>query len=437
MDACRHCAWRISRRSGRIGFIARRDDAPGFPAVVGVLPEKNGSGRYQAVLRGRELSGNRQNFRVHDDGYGVWSNFYRNLENSREKKENDPAVPARFLQCTLRDRRDLLRRTILAICDAEEAYAEKLGEYFKEKQGIPFEILTFTDSGIFWSFLEQKDIGVALLGEGAADRKRLETFKGCAVVLTDGSVSSELLRYPSVCKYQSCDQIFEAVLKIYAGHSGERPEKPVRLLKKETRLLAVYSPVRRCGKTGFAITAGQVLAEQRPVLYLNLEPVSGYGNPADFEDQADLSDLIYLFRQNRSNFLYQLGAAAKKIRKLDYIPPGIGWDLAEMKTEEWIDMIKEIFQYSTYEVIILDVDESVKNLPKLLNFCEKIYMPVLEEETAKEKIEQYERMIKKSQDTRILQKTVKISPPFFRRRDLEALFFGEMGNFARELLKGE
>lgn len=98
---------------------------------------------------------------------------------------------------------------------------------------------------------------------------------------------------------------------------------------------------------------------------------------------------------------------------------------------------KRNFQYSTYEVIILDVDESVKNLPKLLNFCEKIYMPVLEEETAKEKIEQYERMIKKSQDMRILQKTVKISPPFFRRRDLEALFFGEMGNFARELLKGE
>ncbi len=330
-----------------------------------------------------------------------------------------------------------MRKIILTICDREERYAEKLGEYFKQKQGIPFEILIFTDSDIFWNFFEQKEIGFLLLSEETVDKQKLEKFKGCVVILSDGSVSSELLRYPSICKYQSCDQIFEEILKVYAEHNTEKTEKPVHLLKKETRLLAVYSPVRRCGKTGFAITIGQILAEKYPVLYLNLEPVAGYKNDSDLEDQADISDLIYLFRQNRSNFLYQLGAVAKKIRKLDYIPPGIGWDLTKVKTEEWINMIKEIFKYSTYEIMILDVDESVENLPKLLNFCEKIYMPVLEEETAKEKIEQYEKMIAKSPNIELLQKTVKISLPFFSRRDPEILFFGEMGQFARKLLEQE
>ena len=40
--------------------------------------------------------------------------------------------------------------------------------------------------------------------------------------------------------------------------------------------IAVYSPVGRTGKTGFALALGKEIAKKRRTLYLNLEEYSGF-----------------------------------------------------------------------------------------------------------------------------------------------------------------
>ena len=44
---------------------------------------------------------------------------------------------------------------------------------------------------------------------------------------------------------------------------------------RRSRMIGVYSPIGRCGKSSFAFTLGQVLAREEKVLYITLEEFSG------------------------------------------------------------------------------------------------------------------------------------------------------------------
>ncbi|MDO4453162.1 MAG: hypothetical protein Q4B90_01575 [Eubacteriales bacterium] len=332
-----------------------------------------------------------------------------------------------------------MKAMVFAVCDREESYAERLAQHLKKKQGIPFEILVFTQMEALWKYESENQIDLLLIHSEMAEKTRIERFSGCVVLLSEGEIRSEFLEYPALYKYQSCDRTFEEMIQIYSEYKNKKGEVEKRghTLKKNAELIAVYSPVRRCGKTNFALTLGQILAESRPTLYLNLEPVSAFLWEKENNYQADLSDLIYLFRQEHQNFLYHLGSMTRKLRKLDYILPGMGWELGKVQTQEWVQLIEEVFAYSSYEAVVLDVDESVGDLPELLNVCETIYMPVLEEKTAQEKVMQYEKMIVKSKKESLMQKTEKISIPYVEQSDPEGLLFGKMGQFVRGILKNE
>mgnify|MGYP006877199938 CR=1 FL=1 len=62
-------------------------------------------------------------------------------------------------------------------------------------------------------------------------------------------------------------------------------------------VVGIYSPVNRCFKSSLALTIGQVMAKKESVLYLNLEEYSGFTRLINSEYKADLSDVLYLYRQ--------------------------------------------------------------------------------------------------------------------------------------------
>lgn len=62
-------------------------------------------------------------------------------------------------------------------------------------------------------------------------------------------------------------------------------------------MIGVYSPIGRCGKTGFAVTLGQVLAKDSKVLFLSLEEFSGFSQMMGTQYSGSFSDLVYYSRQ--------------------------------------------------------------------------------------------------------------------------------------------
>ena len=67
-------------------------------------------------------------------------------------------------------------------------------------------------------------------------------------------------------------------------------------------------------------------------------------------------------------------------------------DIKAVSLEEWCDLLRQITEQSIYDVIILDIDEGIREVYGLLRICTEIYVPVpnTEDVQAKAKLQQFE-----------------------------------------------
>ena len=164
--------------------------------------------------------------------------------------------------------------------------------------------------------------------------------------------------------------------------------RPIR--KDRTKLIAVYSPIHRLGKTRFAIALGKEYAKRERVLYLNMEEYAGW--EAEEEEGLDMGDLLYYVKQGNGNLGIRLASAVRNMEQLHYVPPiPFSLDLKEISFKEWEIFLEQIMQQSAYERVILDIGEGVQGLFRLLEMCDRVYMPILEDEVSKQKLKRYER----------------------------------------------
>lgn len=141
--------------------------------------------------------------------------------------------------------------------------------------------------------------------------------------------------------------------------------------------------------------------------------------------------------------VYRLGSLIRHLGGLDYIPPAFcPEDLRNISPGEWTSLIRDLAEYSAYEVIVLDIGSVINGVTELLKLCTKVFMPVSGDEIAVAKLEQYERVLKQQNALDVLEKTQKFSLPFVSgsgkgKAYMEQLVWGELGDFARRLIREE
>lgn len=277
----------------------------------------------------------------------------------------------------------------LIICDPEPDYASRLAEFLSEKEELAFQVNLCTS-------LEQipQDQGDApadlLLISAAWGRQQREKVRAKKIiVLTDRRHTDLNEGEVSVFKYQSGDDIYIQMIQAL----GEEDAKDLLYVRKKRhgKVIGVYSPVHRIGKTTFAIRKGRELSEQNNVLYLNLETYAGIGAHFPEERKQNLSVLLYYAKQEAGNLGLVLTTLVKKSGNLDYIPPSIfSEDVKAVEEKEWKQLFQEILEQSIYEVLVLDIGECVQGLPGILKRCDTVYMPVASDEVSAAKIRQFE-----------------------------------------------
>lgn len=330
-----------------------------------------------------------------------------------------------------------MKKQIFAILDLELTYACNLMEIFADRRSIPFETLIFSSVESLEEYTKNHTIDLLLVSTRMMCERLRQLDIRKIVILSEGELLKEYEEYPAVYKYQSSDNLVAEVMSYYACHASPQ----VRFLKKRnTKIIGIYSPVGRCGKTTFALTLGQILAERHPVLYLNLEDYSGFGSLLEVQPPSDFSDVMYFVRQNKGSVVLKIHAAVQKLGNLDYIPPAFSsGDLREIRSPDWLRLLEELENGSTYGTILLDFGQTVQELFQMLSVCSCIYMPVCSDVMAKAKIDQYENLLKEMEYEEILEKTKKLTLPFVTVSSvgeyaLEKLTEGEMGRFVRNLL---
>lgn len=333
-----------------------------------------------------------------------------------------------------------MKKQIFAILDLELTYACNLMEIFSDRRSIPFDALIFSNLESIREYTQRHTIDLLLVSARMMCEELRQMRIRKIVILSEGEILKEYEEYPAVYKYQASDNLVAEVMNYYASQTDSH----VNFFKRRpVKMIGVYSPVGRCGKTAFALTLGQILAKQQPVLYLNLEDYSGFAGLLDQQPSSDLADVMYFVRQNKGSIAVKIHAAVQKFGDMDYISPAFSaGDLREIPAADWVRLLEELENSSTYGVILLDFGSGMQELFSMLSLCGRIYTPVCSDAAAKAKLKQYESLLSEMEYEEIQEKTRKLILPFVELYGsgeymLERLVQGEMGRFVKNLLAEE
>ena len=310
----------------------------------------------------------------------------------------------------------------VVICDREIRYANGLGENIAEREDLAVKVYVCSSFEHVLELEQAKKIHIFIVDEEITYAQRTQIGANQVFVLARGKVADLGEEEWAIGKYQCADEIIRQVFEFYVDRTKENVMRC--MYKERARLVAVYSPIHRVGKTTFALALGRECAKSKKVLYLNLEEYAGMEVSQD--TNMNLGDLLYYLRQGNGNLGIRLQAAVKEDEGLDVVPPiPVVLDLKEVTWEEWEALITQLLENSLYEMVVLDVSESVQGLFPLLELCDRVYMPVLEDENSRRKLKQYQDNVEQLK----LEKLKRITYQFVMPQNPEG--------FARILMKEE
>lgn len=330
----------------------------------------------------------------------------------------------------------------LIICDSEETYAQALAMYLSQKKELMLQVRVCSSKEKLAELIEEGDDGLLLLSEEYAQQGSVsgnqephqdsvsgnqELYQGSVPDVQEPhqDSASDKNRNRRVCVLSSriakknradCPQIYkyQSGEKILAQLFEECPDwfdadslvcKAAKEAKK--RIIGVFSPVHRTGKTAYALRLGEDLAQTENVLYLSLEFFAGIDGHFRKSSQT-IADVIYFSRQEKGNLGTFLASMVCHKGNLDYIAPAqVSEEMKEIRGEEWIRLAERILEQSIYETLILDIDDGVLGLYQLLEICTEIHMPVRNEPFAKAKLKQFESEVIMLGKEHIMQKVIR------------------------------
>ena len=331
-----------------------------------------------------------------------------------------------------------MKQRVFAICDLEEAYAFRLAEYMLEKVRLPYTVHLFTKVEELQKFAQQEEIEILLIAEGALRMLKEEYVRKQVAqifVLQENDVAKrEDMHY--ISKFQGPDKIVETLSELITDLSnwdlGETETDTA------VKLIGIYSPIKRCLQTTFALTMGQILAKEHRTLYINFENYSGFGQMLKREFSMDMMDLMYYFRCAKDKLPLRLPSITQNVNGLDYIPPIQSLaGVKEATGRQWLELCEHVAGIGQYEYIILDLDDGIEGLFDLLRHCCKIYTITKDDSFAVAKISQYEQILRFNELEEIADKTVKCRFPTFKEVpvNLELMTHGELASYVKAIVR--
>lgn len=316
-------------------------------------------------------------------------------------------------------------KQVFAVCGKEESYIKKLYEYILKNYGEDFKVVLFTKEESFAAYLQESSVELVLAEEDF-------------IVPKTEALLISLLSRPGkeggIYKYMSSEQIMKEVMAVCAN---AKSIKGAIQCEENAKIIGIYTPIKRCFQTTFALTVGQILAKRHKVLYLNFEGYSGFEKLFHASGKSDLTDLVYFSETGKDSLSYRIESIKEKIGELDYINPiKIITKYKDISRDQWERLINNLSEHTDYEYILLDLSEQVNGLLYILQKCTRIYTIIDSERMASAKMVQYENLLRESNFEDVTGKTQNIVLPRFREipQDYEMLPYSELADYVKKIL---
>ena len=325
-----------------------------------------------------------------------------------------------------------MKKRLIAVCDSDKKYLERLQENLESNRGFPFSVDTYTDTEKLNENLKEREYEL-ILAAGEAFEKLKD--KGTASLVLLKEPGRESFSGKTVKKYQSADGIRREILGLCADSDSIAE---VTSEERKTTVIGVYSPAGRDLQTAFSLLTGQLLAKKKRVLYLNMEPFSGFKEMLDSKTDRDLTDLIYYLLSGRDKLKYKLESLVGNVGGLDYVSPAFSFvDLTQVSKENWLLLINTLVSCGNYDYLILDLSEIVQGLLNILAMCDVIYTISSRDEIGKAKIKEYEALLESEELDHVLERMRRFEVPETEDLPLEPeeLPYSKLAPHVKRLLK--
>ncbi len=329
-------------------------------------------------------------------------------------------------------------KKIFAICDLEEAYVVHLADYLNQKSDLPFRVMAFTKLESLIEYAQGHEIEILLISTDAMNDEVRELNVRRTIILSDQETPNLESEDLFIDKYQDSDTIARLVCS-YAGQAYAQMKESLG----DCRLIGIYSPISRCGKTLFSLTLANACAQDEKCVYLNLENCSGFEGLLKTTWREDLADLIYAARSERESFQTRLESVLTSYGNLDICPPSFfPEDLRDIDVTQWMQFFAALSQSLSCSTIILDIGSQIKDIPDLLKMCSTTFMPILPDPVSRAKISQFEKNLEALSMEDLKRSMIRLYLPSVSIHNLGAsllddLLYGSMGQFVHRLLEEE
>lgn len=327
-----------------------------------------------------------------------------------------------------------MKKVTVAICEVNDAYRERLTEYFIRKKAGQIQVSGFSTKK---SYLQNKNkkFDIVLWSRGFEGIEQQENKSELYIYMSTAPQMEEAVK-PVIFKYQSADEIMRSMFEYYL--QLKKPDTYVSRKNKE--IIGIYSPTRSRMQTPFALTLAQMLAGEKKILYVNFSEWAGFGNWLKEEYHRDLADLLYLISGYGNQLQGTLECVLHSINRIDYIPPiSDGQLLYKIREEDYLALLHLLTEKTDYEVIFLDFGVMVPGFFSLLEQCTSIYSVIDQGELAKSQCRQFEISLMKAEMTHLAEKLeyVSFSPADVLRAEQEPVLqqwlCGVLGDKARTM----
>ena len=335
---------------------------------------------------------------------------------------------------------EIFMKKVMAVYDTDPFYAERLSDYVNRKEKGIFAAQAFTSQERLKAYAQEHEIDVLLTGERTDAEGMPEISSGKTIFLSEEPKKGEETGQ-EIYKYQSGDDIIREVMAVYCEIPGAKPGF-TGITDKTKRIIGVYSPLGRCGKTCLALAIGQILAKEEKVLFISLDTFTGFAQLFNERWKRDLSDLLYYYKQGRFNVI-RLNSIVYYLGDLAWLPPiRFPEDYGAVSVEEMAELIKEILAVGNYSTVVLDIGDYGRQVLPLLEVCQVVYMPIREDTISQAKTKEFEEYLEENERNGIKEKLQKMHVPMVtggKRMEHfpQELLWGDMGDFVRGLLKGQ
>ncbi len=275
-----------------------------------------------------------------------------------------------------------MRNGIVAIYDSDIDYLHHLSEYLRLRDDFPYDIVVFSELDAFNKYsLKSIDI---LITSFIPDFIKEKNIGDIFYLTTDDS--DVYKDYVCLSKYQSADILLRKIMERVGSYSN----RTAVISNEHCRIIGVYSPINRCGKTSLSIGIGMRLSENEPTLLISFDTFSILKEFINDGSFRDISDLLFYFKEDIDSLKNKLLSLTYKFYELNFICPPL--TPARIKTTDiaiWCNLIKAIAQSGLYKNIVFDISDSFPSSEEFFKLCDSIYMPQLTDYVSMKKVESF------------------------------------------------